>query len=86
MLASAFVAIGYYSQPSFELGYALKFMRIMLLLLIQFFNVWGLVIGVVLTAICIGCNKTITEDSFLYPIIPFKWCEFKKMFYRTKNV
>ena len=41
MLYMAFVTIANYSQASFELGYALKFMRVILLILTSLFNVWG---------------------------------------------
>ena len=34
----AFVAVANYTQPNFELGYALKFMRLMLLILTGCFN------------------------------------------------
>ena len=42
MLYMAFVTMANYSQASFELGYALKFMRVILLLLTSLFNFWGL--------------------------------------------
>ncbi len=38
MLYMAFVAMANYAQPNFELGYAMKFMRIMLLILTSLFN------------------------------------------------
>ena len=38
MLYMAFVVLANYSQPSFELGFALKFMRLITLLLTQLFN------------------------------------------------
>lgn len=42
MLYMAFVTIANYSQSSFELGYALKFMRVMILILTSIFDVWGI--------------------------------------------
>ena len=38
MLAMAFVAIANYTQANYELGYALKFMRILNLILTQLFG------------------------------------------------
>ena len=38
MLYMAFVAVANYTQPNFELGYALKFMRLLLLVLTAMFN------------------------------------------------
>ena len=42
MLGMAFVAVANYTQPNFELGYALKFMRLMLLILTACFNGIGI--------------------------------------------
>ena len=47
----AFVTIANYSQSSFELGYALKFMRVILLILTSIFDVWGYAAGVILSLI-----------------------------------
>ena len=46
MLYMAFVAVANYTQPNFELGYALKFMRLALLILTALFNGWGFVMDV----------------------------------------
>ena len=45
MLYMAFVAVANYTQPNFELGYALKFMRLLLLVLTAMFNWIGFLIG-----------------------------------------
>lgn len=78
MLISAFSAMGFYSQPSFELGYSFLFMRMMLVLLVQFLRIWGLAIGTVIIILLIATNKTILGDSFIYPLVPFN---FKKLMY-----
>lgn len=54
MLYMAFVAVANYTQPNFELGYALKFMRLELLILTAVFNWWGFAIGcvIILCSIC----------------------------------
>lgn len=72
MLYMAFVAIANYTQVSLELGYALKFMRIILLLLTEWFGIWGFVGGTILDILAICCNKTIGGRSYLYPLIPLK--------------
>lgn len=84
MLYMAFVTIANYSMTSFELGYALKFMRVLLLLLTFFFNLWGFIAG---TFIAIGClifNRTIAGKSYIYPLIPFHWNELKKRLIRNR--
>lgn len=84
MLYMAFVTVANYSQASFELGYALKFMRMILLLLTALFNYWGFAAGVLLTLCAIVFNKTIAGKSYIYPLIPFSWSELKKRFFRTR--
>lgn len=53
MMYMAFVAIANYTQSSYELGYALKFMRLILLILTSTFNLWGFIAGLILTAAAI---------------------------------
>lgn len=80
MLYMAFVTIANYSQASFELGYALKFMRVLLLLLTSLFNFWGFLAGLVIVVCAIVFNKTIAGKSYIYPLIPFSWSECKNVF------
>lgn len=82
MLYMAFVAIANYSQASYELGYALKFLRILMLLLTGVFNVWGYVIGVLVTIGSIVFNKTISGQSYIYPLIPFNGRELIRRIFR----
>lgn len=84
MLYMAFVTVANYSQASFELGYALKFMRIMILVFTAVFNVWGYVIGVILSVCAIVFNKTIAGKSYIYPLIPFNLNELRKRFFRGR--
>ena len=84
MLYMAFVTIANYSQASFELGYAMKFMRILILILTALFNIWGYVLGMVLTVCAIVFNRTIAGKSYIYPLIPFRFSELKKRFLRGR--
>lgn len=65
MLYMAFVAVANYTQPNFELGYALKFMRLQLLILTALFNWWGFLTGTILLVGCICFNKTLAGRSYL---------------------
>lgn len=65
MLYMAFVAVANYTQPNFELGYALKFMRLELLLLTALFNWWGFVIGTVIVICSVAFNKTLSGRNYL---------------------
>ncbi len=67
----AFVAIANFAQPSFELGYALKLTRMLLLILVALFDVWGLIAGIVGLFILLLSTKPILGRGYLYPIIPF---------------
>lgn len=84
MLYMAFVTIASYSQASFELGYAMKFMRIIILILTAVFNVWGFAVGCIFTVCVIVFNKTIAGKSYIYPMIPFRFSELKKRFLRGR--
>ncbi len=84
ILYMSFVAIASFTQPSIELGYAFKFMRIILLLLTYFFNIWGFVGGLILILILIATNKTVTGKGYLYPLIPFNWQALKSHLYRHR--
>lgn len=65
MLYMAFVAVANYTQPNFELGYALKFMRLLLLVLTAMFNWIGFLIGCAIVIVSIVCNKTLSGRSYL---------------------
>ncbi len=84
MLYMSFVTVANYSQASFEMGYAIKFMRVILLVLTSLFNIRGFVIGLVITACSIAFNRTIAGKSYIYPLIPFSWSECRKRFFRGR--
>ncbi len=79
----AFVAIASFAQPSFEMGYAMKFMRIVLLVSAQLFQFWGVGIGFVTIIVLAGFSKTLSGRGYLYPIFPFNARDFVRMFIRT---
>ncbi len=84
ILYMAIVALGTFSQPSIEMGYSVKFMRLILLILTSLFNVVGFISGIIITIIFISTTKTITGDPYLYPLIPFNWKKLKALIFRTK--
>lgn len=85
LLYTGFATIGFYCQSSFEFGYAMKYIRMMLIILIGLFNWYGAVFGAIITILMICFNKTITTESYIYPLIPFNFQDLKKTFIRTKN-
>jgi stage V sporulation protein AF len=65
MLYMSFVAVANYTQPNFELGYALKFMRLLLLVLTALFNWVGFAIGTLIVVLSIAFNKTLSGRNYL---------------------
>ena len=65
MLYMAFVAVANYTQPNFELGYAVKFMRIILLILTAVFDWIGFAAGCLIVIGLICSNRTIAGRSYL---------------------
>lgn len=65
MLYMAFVAVANYTQPNFELGYALKFMRLLLLILTAAFDLVGFVAGCIFIVCFLVFNKTLSGRSYL---------------------
>lgn len=84
MLYMAFVTIANYSMTSFELGYALKFSRMLILILTSLFNLWGFIAGTVISFLALVFNKTIAGKSYIYPLIPFRFSELKKRLLRNR--
>lgn len=65
MLYMAFVAVANYTQPNFELGYALKFMRLQLLVLTALFNWGGFAAGCIVILCSLCFNKTLSGRNYL---------------------
>ncbi len=84
ILFTAFVTIAAFAQPSFEMGYAMKFGRVLLLVLTQIFGPWGLLGGIALGVITMANTKTLSGRSYLYPIFPFNLKAFLALFSRPK--
>lgn len=84
ILYMAFVALANFTQPSYELGYGVKFMRVMLLVFIAISPQFGLWIGLALMILILYNAKTVSRQSYLYPLIPFNWSDFKMIFVRKK--
>ena len=82
MLYMAFVTIANYSQSSFELGYAFKFMRLILMVLTGLFGWVGFAVGTVFIIIVIVSNKTISGKSYLYPLFPLNGKQLLRRVFR----
>ena len=85
ILYMAIVALTSFVQPSVELSYAFKFTRLILLLLTGIFGTLGFIAGIIINTIIIATTKTITGDSYLYPLIPFDRRKLLKLIFRWKK-
>lgn len=71
ILYTAFVTIANFTQTSYELGYAVKFIRMIMLVLVHLLGGWGLLIGTLIMLLLIVTNKSIDGSrSYLYPLFP----------------
>ncbi len=84
MLYMAFVAIANYTQQNYELGYALKFLRIINLLLTQLFGLWGYIAGIAVAVLSVCSNRTVSKSSYIYPLVPFDGKNLKNRLIRRR--
>ena len=86
ILYMAFVAIANFTQRSYELGYAFKFLRMFLLLATGIFKLWGFISGFLVIVILLATNKTANgKRNYLYPLIPFNARALKTLIFRVKK-
>ena len=67
----AFVAVAGYAQHSYEMGYACKMVRMVLLVLIWLWDTWGFILGIVGAVALIASTKPVVGKGYLYPLLPF---------------
>ena len=85
ILCMAVVALASFTQPSIELSYGIKFARILMLLGAGLLGAWGFAAGVIISMIFLATTKTLSGDSYLYPLIPFKWKSLKRLLFRSEK-
>ena len=86
ILYMAFVAIANFAQQNHELGYAFKFMRVIILVLTALFRIWGFAVGLILFFAAVATNKTLSgKHRYLYPLIPFDPRAMAKLLVRHRK-
>lgn len=92
ILCMAVLALAGFTQPSIELGYAMKFMRMLILIGIEIGGIWGPIgayIGsgaaLLINIISLTSAKTLSGNSYLYPLFPFDKQAMKHLLFRTKQ-
>ncbi len=84
LLYEAFVAVAGYTQPSYELSYAIKFFRMITLVLTAIFNVFGFFAGILFLLVVMAGNKTLANKPYLYPLCPLNIKALSKRMLRTR--
>lgn len=85
ILCMAIVALASFTQPSIELGYGVKFIRILILIGAEIYGIWGAAIALAIGALWVATTRTIGGTSYLYPVIPFNKQALKKLVFRTRE-
>ena len=85
ILVMAVVALASFTQPSMELSYGIKFIRVILLIGCHFWGFWGFFGGLVLGFVMLVTTKTVSGHSYLFPLIPVYWPALKKLLFRTSK-
>ena len=86
ILYMAFVAIANFAQQNVELGYAFKFVRMIMLALVYFLGGWGLLVGMAVFVLLLVTNRTACPSfNYLYPLIPFNARALSRLLFRTKK-
>lgn len=78
----AFVSVAGFAQPSYEMGYAFKLLRVALLLVTAVFDVWGFVLGVLGILALLATTKPMVGQGYLYPLIPFNGKALRRLLIR----
>ena len=78
----AFVSIASFAQPGYELGYAFKLMRLGLLLLCAWWDLWGFIAGLIVIFLLLVTCKPAVGHGYLYPLIPFNAQAMKRLLTR----
>jgi stage V sporulation protein AF len=81
----AFVAIANFAQQNHELGYAFKFVRVITLVLVRLFCVWGFILGMAVFVLLVTTNNTVIGRRYLYPLIPFDIKAIARILLRGKK-
>lgn len=86
ILYMAFVAIANFAQQNVELGYAFKYVRVITLVLVFFFGIWGMLLGAAVFVFFVSTNVTVTgKRHYLYPLVPFDRKAMLRLLFRFKK-
>ena len=78
----AFVSVVAFAQPSYEMGYAFKLIRVSLLLLTAAFDFWGFFGGIAGIGVLLATTKPIIGRGYLYPLFPYDAKALRRLLFR----
>ncbi len=78
----AFVSVAGFAQPSYELGYTFKLLRVALLIITALFDIWGFVLGVAGIFLLLATTKPMVGKGYLYPLVPFNGKALRRLLIR----
>lgn len=78
----AFVSVASFAQPSYEMGYAFKLLRVALLLVTAAFDVWGYGLGILGILVLLATTKPLVGKGYLYPLVPFNRRALRRLLVR----
>lgn len=82
----AVVVVAGFTQRSYELTYAFKFFRMVLLGFCALWGWWGFGAGLLLIFLLLVSNKTVNgRHSYLYPVVPFNARGLGRLYFRLKK-
>ena len=86
ILYMAFVSIANFTQSSYELGYAFKYLRVLSLLLTAAFDIWGFAASLFIAVLLAACNRTADgRRRFLWPLVPWNARAMKRLVFRLRK-
>ena len=78
----AFVSVASFAQPSYEMGYAFKLLRVTLLLVTAVFDLWGFCLGILGIVVLLATTKPLVGRGYLYPLLPFNAKALRRLLIR----
>lgn len=86
ILYTAFIAIANFAQQNHELGYAYKFMRVLILSAVALADIYGFLFGIGVTFVFLLHNASVVnEKRYLYPLIPWNGKAMRNLLFRTRK-
>ncbi len=86
ILYMAFVAIANFTQSSYELGYAFKYLRVLTLLLTAAFDWIGFLAGIAAGFLLAAFNRTVDgRRRYLWPLLPWDGDAVSRLVLRLKK-